>query len=161
MIDHKRFWVEVDENGDPTDFVMLDVNYHNVAASDNFNKNMVEVEHNMPSINENQDIEYNGFSKKEDGSISKDWTITTFSTEECLSLWVKGPRDMMLMGCDWTQSADSPLSTEDKTKWATYRQELRDLPNSFDDSNPLTSRDDIVWPTVPGTSYTEPPSEEE
>lgn len=161
MIDNKRFWVEVDKNGDPTDFVMLDLNYQRVNANSSFNRNMVEVIHNPPKINENQDIEYDGFSKKEDGTISKDWNVTTFSSDECIKLWIRGPRNMMLMDSDWTQGTDSPLSAEDKAAWATYRQELRDLTSSFDDSNPLTSKSQITWPTVPGTSYTEPPADEE
>jgi len=34
-------------------------------------------------------------------------------------------RDGELVATDWTQVADAPV---DKAAWATYRQELRDLP---------------------------------
>jgi len=34
-------------------------------------------------------------------------------------------RDAELVATDWTQVADAPVS---KAAWATYRQELRDLP---------------------------------
>jgi hypothetical protein len=37
-------------------------------------------------------------------------------------------RYFLLLGSDWTQMPDSPLSDEDKAAWATYRQALRDLP---------------------------------
>jgi hypothetical protein len=37
-------------------------------------------------------------------------------------------RDILLAQSDWTQMADSPLSTQKKTEWATYRQQLRDFP---------------------------------
>jgi len=52
-------------------------------------------------------------------------------------------RDFKLSECDWTQIADVPLTEEQKTAWATYRQALRDLPaNTEDPKNP-------VWPTAP------------
>ena len=39
-------------------------------------------------------------------------------------------RNRRLAKCDWTQGNDSPLTTDKKTEWATYRQALRDLPAS-------------------------------
>ena len=41
-------------------------------------------------------------------------------------------RDEALRASDWTQMADSPLSTADKTAWANYRTYLRDLPANTD-----------------------------
>ena len=53
-------------------------------------------------------------------------------------------RDSLLVSSDWTQYNDSPLADEVKTSWATYRQELRDLPDTVDDpANPSS------WPEVP------------
>lgn len=40
---------------------------------------------------------------------------------EQIKLW----RNAQLAASDWTQVADAPV---DKAAWATYRQELRDLP---------------------------------
>ena len=37
-------------------------------------------------------------------------------------------RNKLLSESDWTQLPDSPLSTEKKAEWATYRQALRDMP---------------------------------
>ena len=55
----------------------------------------------------------------------------------------RGGRDELLKASDWTQAADSPLSDAKKAEWATYRQQLRDLPaNTTDPSNP-------TWPTPP------------
>jgi protoheme ferro-lyase len=51
----------------------------------------------------------------------------------------------LLQLCDWTQTADSPLSDTKKAEWQTYRQALRDLPST----NSASSVDDIVWPTPP------------
>jgi len=38
---------------------------------------------------------------------------------------IKSWRNAELAASDWTQLADAPV---DKAAWATYRQELRDLP---------------------------------
>lgn len=50
-------------------------------------------------------------------------------------------RNGLLKECDWTQFADSPLTQEQKQAWATYRQQLRDLPAnatpSFDEDKNL------------------------
>ena len=54
-------------------------------------------------------------------------------------------RDKLLADTDWTQMNDSPLSNEDKTAWATYRQELRDLSDL--DAWPNLADDD--WPVAP------------
>lgn len=52
-------------------------------------------------------------------------------------------RDLLLSNCDFTQLADAPLSSQEKSDWATYRQALRDLPaNTVDPNNPS-------WPTKP------------
>jgi hypothetical protein len=56
---------------------------------------------------------------------------------------LRGQRDALLASSDWTQAADSPLSDAKKAEWATYRQQLRDLPaNTSDPANP-------TWPTPP------------
>jgi hypothetical protein len=47
---------------------------------------------------------------------------TAKDTEQAKS--VRTTRDEKLKDSDWTQVADAPV---DKTVWATYRQELRDL----------------------------------
>lgn len=55
-------------------------------------------------------------------------------------------RDTLLTESDWTQVNDSPLSDTKKAEWATYRQELRDLPSSHQST---TNFDDVVFPTQP------------
>jgi len=54
-------------------------------------------------------------------------------------------RNKLLADTDWTQINDSPLSNEDKTAWATYRQELRGLTDL--DAWPNLADDD--WPVAP------------
>jgi hypothetical protein len=56
---------------------------------------------------------------------------------------IRNSRNIRLAACDWTQTLDSPLSAEQKTAWATYRQALRDVTtqSGFPSS--------ITWPTAP------------
>lgn len=54
---------------------------------------------------------------------------------------VRRYRNFQLTQSDWTQLPDSPiLNTEE---WITYRQELRDLTETF------TNPDDVVFPDEP------------
>jgi hypothetical protein len=43
-------------------------------------------------------------------------------------------RNDQLARTDWTQVADAPV---DASAWATYRQALRDLPDTIDIDNPV------------------------
>lgn len=62
---------------------------------------------------------------------------------------VRKERDRLISLCDWTQLADvqSVHDTEWATAWATYRQELRDIPNRCI-SGELNIYD-FTWPTEP------------
>ena len=59
---------------------------------------------------------------------------------------IRSHRTVYLKNSDWTQGDDSPLTSEKKTEWATYRQALRDLP---DTQNGATNFDSVVWPVPP------------
>ena len=63
-------------------------------------------------------------------------------TETSLISYVRMERNNRLTACDWTQLPDTPLTTEQKTAWATYRQTLRDFPS-------VVQLDNIIWPTQP------------
>lgn len=54
-------------------------------------------------------------------------------------------RNQLLADSDWTQINDSPLSNEDKTAWATYRQELRGI----SDLDAWPNLEDADWPVAP------------
>ena len=54
-------------------------------------------------------------------------------------------RNAKLSDSDWTQMNDSPLTNEQKTAWATYRQELRDISDL--DAWPNLANED--WPVEP------------
>tara|TARA_B100001094_G_C17922078_1_gene666425 strand:+ start:177 stop:698 length:522 start_codon:yes stop_codon:yes gene_type:complete len=68
---------------------------------------------------------------------------------------VKRFRMSLLYDSDWTQSSDSPFNDSKKTEWATYRQQLRDLPATIAADSNITAKammDDInhsAWPTKP------------
>ena len=59
--------------------------------------------------------------------------------------WDEGRRrrNSLLANSDFTQLADAPLDSGEKAAWATYRQDLRDLPATYPDYNT------VVWPTQP------------
>jgi hypothetical protein len=58
-------------------------------------------------------------------------------------------RDQRLFYCDWTQMPDSPLTTAQKSAWATYRQELRDITGNLTGSEQTV--EDAPWPSEPTT----------
>lgn len=57
----------------------------------------------------------------------------------------RGMRNGLLAGSDWTQLPNAPLTEEKKLEWENYRQQLRDLFNSFS----YTNIEDVVWPSQP------------
>ena len=65
---------------------------------------------------------------------------------------LRAERNRRLAACDWTQLADAHLSQDKKDAWATYRQELRDLPESVTD--PTAPE----WPLDPTQTPPTPPT---
>ncbi len=79
-----------------------------------------------------------------------DWDAVDGNTADPMDVFVedwdntgRGVRDDKLTASDWTHIADSQLTTAKKTEWATYRQELRDLPASYPDYST------VIWPSEP------------
>lgn len=56
---------------------------------------------------------------------------------------IRNKRNSFLRECDWTQMIDSPLNSEKKGEWLLYRNNLRNLPETY------TNPDDVVWPNEP------------
>lgn len=77
-----------------------------------------------------------------------DWVVRNKTQDEIRQeiddQWytVRTQRNALLQGCDWTQLPDSPLTELQKTSWANYRQQLRDVTTQLDPFN-------ITWPTPP------------
>jgi hypothetical protein len=53
---------------------------------------------------------------------------------------IRSRRNSFLSQSDWTQLEDSK---ENKEAWAGYRQELRDIPQTF------STPDGVIWPSKP------------
>jgi hypothetical protein len=74
------------------------------------------------------------------------WSVRDMTAEEiqqrndAKSAQVRDERNAKLVASDWTQVADAPV---DKTAWAAYRQDLRDI--TAQENFPWN----INWPTHP------------
>ena len=58
---------------------------------------------------------------------------------------IRSTRDEILRDTDWTMITGA---TVDQAQWAAYRQNIRDIPQTYKDKTP----DDVVWPTQPSTA---------
>jgi hypothetical protein len=85
-------------------------------------------------IEENEVVEYQKVRNKTQQEIE----------DETEGMWraIRYRRNELLLECDWTQLADSPLTNQKQTEWQIYRQSLRDITTQ---SNPFS----INWPTPP------------
>ena len=74
-------------------------------------------------------------------------TNTAEAADEDTLTWdsIRATRDKILKDTDWTMTTGA---TVDQAQWAAYRQNLRDLPQTYKDKTP----DDVVWPTQPSTA---------
>jgi hypothetical protein len=57
---------------------------------------------------------------------------------------IRAKRDQLILASDWTMT---PGATVDQAQWASYRQILRDLPQTFASTGP----ESVVWPQPPTT----------
>lgn len=58
---------------------------------------------------------------------------------------IRKKRDYLLKVTDWTMTPDASI---DQAQWAAYRQILRDLPQTFEDSEP----EEVIWPKQPSAA---------
>jgi len=80
------------------------------------------------------------FTDNEDGTAAEQEAAYIARIDAEAAKSVRADRDKRLAECDWTQLSDSQV---DKAVWATYRQELRDVPAQA--GFPY----DITWPVKP------------
>ena len=135
--------------------------YSNISFPANLDQNALEfanvstvIEVPPPNITELQRVDYDGVQLI-NNNWSDVWSIhpkyddlteqATWEVECVEGQWstIRGERDRLLLQSDWTQLVDCPLSTEQKALWVTYRQNLRDVPQTQTD--PLN----IIWPSTP------------
>ena len=55
---------------------------------------------------------------------------------------IRSQRDTLLKDSDWSVASDATPKPS-KEAWLTYRQELRDLPQNFEDPS------EVIWPEKP------------
>jgi len=67
-------------------------------------------------------------------------------TKEQLDMGTRNLRKYLLQESDWTQLSDNALTAAKKAEWATYRQQLRDMPATFATATKIS---DIVVPAAP------------
>lgn len=67
-------------------------------------------------------------------------------TKAQIDAGIRNLRTHLLKESDWTQVVDSQLSPTQKTAWATYRQQLRDMPATFATATKIS---DVVVPQAP------------
>ena len=58
---------------------------------------------------------------------------------------IRATRDQILRDTDWTMTTGA---TVDQAQWAAYRQNIRDIPQTYSGKTP----DEVVWPTQPSTA---------
>ena len=145
-------YIEIGSGGQAVGFPVLKQNLAYIFQSEEITpENMLRhgyhiILDNPPEINDSQRLDKNGFSKKEDGTISFDYIVVDLNREEALNRLIRQPRAQLLAWSDWTQIPDAQLTKEEKTAWAAYRQELRDMTTVFADA---VSFQDITWPKNP------------
>ena len=94
------------------------------------------VQMNIPFVEDNTDYqEY------------LEWAKTNTAEDPDGLTWndIRSKRDGILQSTDWTMTTGA---TVDQAQWAAYRQNLRDLPQTYKDKTP----DDVVWPKQPSTA---------
>lgn len=80
------------------------------------------------------------FSPEEEAARDAEEAAWLASANDRAAEAQKAQRNSLLAASDWTQVTDAPV---DKTAWATYRQELRDI--SAQAGFPWN----VEWPTQP------------
>lgn len=57
--------------------------------------------------------------------------------------YVRQTRNIRLAESDWSMIEDNQLTEAQKSSWKTYRQQLRDLPETFD------KPENVIFPEQP------------
>ena len=99
--------------------------------------------------NNYSDLEWQDSSKTKPTETEINTKISDLDAAEPMRL-LRKERNSLLDKTDWTQHDDVPSET--KTKWQTYRQQLRDLPSSASptlDSDYNLNFSSVTWPTEP------------
>jgi len=80
------------------------------------------------------------FTDNEEATAAEQETAYRARVDAKVATAVRNDRNNRLAACDWTQLSDSSANS---SEWATYRQQLRDLPSTEGFPHSVT------WPTEP------------
>ena len=74
-------------------------------------------------------------------------TNTAEAADEDAPTWdsIRATRNKILIDTDWTMTTGASV---DQAQWAAYRQNIRDIPQTYSGKTP----DEVVWPTQPSTA---------
>lgn len=138
-------------DGKPEGFPLLEENLFQVYGVGNITPSFLEEHGYAPFekivVPENlKVVEDQGVELCDDGVVRAKLVTEELTREEKLDLWVRRQRDYLLATTDWTQMADSPLTSAKKAEWAAYRQALRDITDTI---GTLNSPSDVVMPEPP------------
>jgi len=99
----------------------------------------------QPSYEHDETVDENSTPTLSNGTWTVGWTKRDKTQDEIdnEAASVRSQRNELLKNSDWTQMADSPLTSAEKTTWATYRTNLRNVPDQTDFPTSIT------WPTKP------------
>ena len=76
--------------------------------------------------------------------VDKQFDKTILNLEETSWAIIRKKRDFLLRTTDWTMT---PGCTVDQSAWASYRQSLRDIPQTYR----VEGYSSVKWPTAPST----------
>lgn len=96
------------------------------------------------NISENEKY-IEGYFKPSDYIIENEKAVEKAEDTDDTKLRNLTLRGSLLKASDWTQLPDSPLSSDKKTEYQTYRQALRDITTHSNWPN----LEDSDWPTKP------------
>jgi len=98
-----------------------------------------------PTLTHTQTVNSKSAPTLSNGSWSIGWTKRNKTQSEINdeASVARAKRNQLLKDSDWTQMADSPLTSAEKTAWATYRTNLRNVPSQTDFPTSIT------WPSEP------------
>tara|TARA_B110000977_G_scaffold163558_1_gene209575 strand:- start:907 stop:1461 length:555 start_codon:yes stop_codon:yes gene_type:complete len=159
MLEHTTY-IKIDANGDRVGDSIIDKNniFHIMDQTSDFTDEELtaagyaSVIDSIRAYNNGDsavDIEPGDIIKNADGTFTQQWIETEIDAAEKRLRFLEVTRGFYLVNSDWTQMSDSPLNDATKALYATYRQELRDLPANITWSE-IKGADDIDWPVVPG-----------
>lgn len=141
------------ENGQVVSVGALPVNYANVSGFNGLD-NAALKEYGflpfsmvMPEFNDKTHKYNNPEYVIGEDAVTLTYEAIPLSEEELAEIeankWIsiRRERNTLLSDTDWTMLDDAPISEETKAEYVTYRQALRNLPQTF------ANADDVVYPT--------------